>query len=61
VYKLKKVDGDYEFKISYKDVTTYFENNNIKFDNLSISEKLPTISKAIEDIRKNKLPDHTKL
>jgi UDP-N-acetylmuramate dehydrogenase len=61
VYKLKKVDWDYEFKTSYKDVTAYFENNNIDFDNLSISEKLPTISKAIEVIRRNKLPDHTKL
>jgi len=61
LYKLKKVDWDYEFKTSYKDVTAYFENNNIDFDNLSISEKLPTISKAIEVIRRNKLPDHTKL
>ena len=61
VYKLKKVDWDYEFKTSYKDVTAYFESNNIDFDNLSISEKLPTISKAIEVIRRNKLPDHTKL
>jgi hypothetical protein len=42
-------------------VTAYFENNNIDVNNLSISEKLPTISKTIEEIRRNKLPDHTKI
>ena len=61
VYKLKKIDENYEFKTSYKDVTTYFENNNIQFENLSILEKLPLLSKAIEEIRRNKLPDHTKV
>jgi hypothetical protein len=61
VYKLKKIDSDYEFKTSYKDVITYFETNNIDFENLPISKKQSTISKAIEEIRKNKLPDHTKL
>ena len=61
VYKLKKIDESYEFKTSYKDVITYFETNNIDFDNLPISQKQSTISKAIEEIRKNKLPDHTKL
>ncbi len=61
VYKLKKIDDNYEFKTSYKDVTTYFENNNIQFENLSILEKLPLLSKAIEEIRRNKLPDHTKI
>jgi len=61
IFKLQKVDENYEYITSYKDVETYFSNNWIDFEKLDSFKKLQIISQAIYEIRKNKLPDHTKI
>ena len=61
VFKLQKIDENYEYITSYKDVETYFSSNWIDFEKLAPLKKLQTISQAIHEIRKNKLPDHTKV
>lgn len=61
IFSLKKVDENYEFVTSYKDVTSYFEEHAIDFEKYPPENKLTTIATAISKIRENKLPDPEKI
>ena len=55
VFRLQKLSESYEFKTSYKGV------DELNLEVLPLNQRLETIANKIEEIRKMKLPDHTKI
>lgn len=57
VFELPRIDEEYIFNTSYKDIQTFFTTANIDFEVLSPYDKHQTLLQAIHQIRATKLPD----
>lgn len=57
VFELPRIDEEYVFTTSYKDIQTFFATETIDFEALSPRDKQQTLLQAIRQIRASKLPN----
>lgn len=56
-FELPRIDEEYVFTTSYKDIQTFFAAETIDFEALSPRDKQQTLLQAIRQIRASKLPN----